>query len=189
MPPELRLATIADIPALTELIRTSVSVLSDQYYSQTQISDALTHVFGVDTTLILDGTYFLVAEEDRIAGCGGWSKRQTLFGGDQIKTDSAKTDHPDVLLDPATEAARIRAFYVHPQFARRGIGSMILRACEAAAMAAGFTRVELIATLPGEPLYSSLGYMNLEPFEIPLPSAPALAAFRMGKSLMPYRNS
>ncbi|HWN11722.1 MAG TPA: GNAT family N-acetyltransferase [Pyrinomonadaceae bacterium] len=187
MPPELRLATIADIPALRELIRTSVSVLSEQYYSQAQIWNALTHVFGVDTTLILDGTYFLVAEGDRIAGCGGWSKRQTLFGGDQIRPAETKTTDSDDLLNPATEAARIRAFYVHPEYARRGIGSMILRACEAAAMAEGFARVELIATLPGQPLYSSLGYTTLGPFEIPLPSAPALDAFRMGKSLMPYR--
>ena len=187
MPPELRTATITDIPALKELIRISVSVLSENYYSQSQISDALTHVFGVDTTLILDGTYFLVMEADRIVGCGGWSKRQTLFGGDQIRTARTNSVEIDDLLDPAVEAARIRAFYVHPQYARRGIGAMILRACEAAATAEGFARVELIATLPGEPLYSSLGYTNLAPFAIPLPSALPLAAFRMGKSLIHYR--
>lgn len=185
MLPELRLATIADIPRLGELIRASVSALSEQYYSPAQISSALTHVFGVDTTLILDGTYFLVAVGDEFAGCGGWSKRQTLFGGDQIRTPEAQTDD-DKLLDPDNQAARIRAFYVHPAYARRGIGSMILRACEAAAVKAGFTRVELIATLPGEPLYSKLGYSNFGPFEIPLPATAALGAFRMGKSLIPY---
>lgn len=100
MPPELRLATIADIPALKELIRDSVSVLSEQYYSATQISSALTHVFGVDTSLILDRTYFLIEAENRIAGCGGWSKRQTLFGGDQIRTDRTKTIEGDDFLDP-----------------------------------------------------------------------------------------
>ena len=183
MLPDLRRATLADVPQLRTLIRASVSILSDRYYSPNQITSALSHVFGVDTQLILDGTYFVVEAENEIAGCGGWSKRKTLFGGDQTKSDQTMTDETDRLLDPATEAARIRAFYIHPRWARRGFGSRILKACEEAARAAGFSRVELIATLPGEPLYSAAGYVNLGPFEIPLPDAPPLPAFRMEKRL------
>lgn len=152
----LRLATIADIPRLEDLIRISVSGLSADHYSSAQIVSALSHVFGVDTQLILDGTYFVVEDEGEIAGCGGWSKRRTLYGGDQTKQNAI-----DGLLDPVTEVARIRAFYVHPQWARQGLGSRILSACEDAALAAGFAKVELIATLPGEPLYSASGYTNL----------------------------
>lgn len=185
MQPHLRLATLVDVAPLTELIHSSVSGLSDRYYSPDQISIALVHVFGVDTRLILDGTYFIVELDDRIVGCGGWSKRQTLYGGDQTKAPDSIETEP--LLDPAGEAARIRAFFVHPDYARRGIGSMVLAACESAASAAGFGRVELIATLPGEPLYSALGYTNLGSFDIPLPSGPPLPGFRMGKSLKQYR--
>ena len=143
---------------------------------------ALSHVFGVDTQLILDGTYFVAEVEKQIAGCGGWSKRKTLFGGDQTKPDEI-----EALLDPMTEAARIRAFYVHPRRARQGVGTRILRACEEGAFAAGFARVELIATLPGEPLYSASGYTNLGPFEIPLPDGSSLPAFRMEKRLIQPR--
>ena len=173
---QIRLATLADIPALNEVIRESVGVLSRNYYSPEQIAKALVHVFGVDTQLILDGTYFIAESEDEIAGCGGWSKRKTLFGGDQSKSASV-----DQLLDPTTDAARIRAFYVHPCWARKGVGALVLNACENAARAAGFTRVELIATLPGEPFYLAAGYSKLEPFEIVLPDAPALPAFKMEK--------
>ncbi len=176
---DIRLATIADIPRLRELIRDSVSVLSDQYYSSKQIASALSHVFGVDTQLILDSTYFVAEVEKQIAGSGGWSKRKTLFGGDQTKSAGI-----EALLDPMTEAARIRAFYVHPRWARQGVGTRILRACEEGACAAGFARVELIATLPGEPLYSASGYTNVGPFEIPLPDGSSLPAFRMEKRLM-----
>jgi GNAT superfamily N-acetyltransferase len=172
----LRLATIADIPQLEQLIQISVSGLSADHYSSEQISSALSHVFGIDTQLIVDGTYFVVEVENEIAGCGGWSKRRTLYGGDQSKQSAV-----DGLLDPFTEAARIRAFYVHPHWARRGIGCSILKACETAALAAGFAKVELIATLPGEPLYSASGYTNLGQFEIALPDGPPLPAFRMEK--------
>lgn len=176
----LRLATTADIPQLRKLIPDSVSILSAQHYSSAQIASALSNVFGVDTQLILDGTYFVVEGENQIVGCGGWSKRKTLFGGDQTKSNQTI---PEALLDPATEAARIRAFYVHPRVARQGVGARILKACEEAARAAGFARVELIATLPGEPLYSAAGYTNLGAFEIPLPDAAPLPAFRMEKLL------
>jgi len=179
----IRLATLADIPNLRELIRDSVSGLGDGYYSSEQITRALTHVFGVDTQLILDGTYFVVEVDDQIAGCGGWSKRKTLFGGDQRNSTQIQAGEVEGLLDPATETARIRAFYVHPRYARQGVGSTILKTCEAAAHAAGFARAELIATLPGEPLYSAAGYTNLGPFEIPLPDAAPLPAFRMVKTL------
>src|SRR3977135_949008 len=133
---EIRLATIEDIPALEELIRKSVSELSVEYYSEQQIQSALSHVFGVDTQLILDGTYFIAEVEKQIAGSGGWSMRKTLFGGDHSKSDKT-----DPLLDPRKDAARIRAFYVNPQFSRRGVATAILAACEEAARSAGFTRV------------------------------------------------
>jgi len=175
---ELRLATIKDIPALEELIRASVTALSAEHYTSEQIGSALKHVFGVDTQLIADGTYFVAEIEGRLAGSGGWSKRTTLFGGDQSKADGI-----DSLLDPAAEAARIRAFYVHPRWSRRGIGSRILTACEDAARAAGFSRVELVATLPGEPLYAARGYEKAEPMQLETPDGESLPAFRMTKSL------
>ena len=175
---ELRLATMTDIPALEELIRASVTALSAEHYTSEQISSALTHVFGVDTQLIADGTYFVAEIEGQLAGSGGWSKRTTLFGGDQAKADSI-----DSLLDPAAEAARIRAFYVHPRWSRRGVGSRILRACEDAAHAAGFSRIELVATLPGEPLYAARGYEKAEAMQLETPDGESLPAFRMTKSL------
>jgi GNAT superfamily N-acetyltransferase len=174
----LRLATTADIPQLEDLILVSVNGLSTQHYSSAQIVSALSHVFGVDTQLILDDTYFVMEADGKLVGCGGWSKRRTLYGGDQSKQTAV-----DELLDPATEAARVRAFYVHPDWARQRLGSRILNACEDAAQAAGFAKVELIATLPGEPLYSAAGYTNLGQFEIPLPDGPPLPGFRMEKIL------
>ncbi len=121
----LRHAQMEDIPALEDLILDSVSVLSLPYYTAKQISSALAHVFGPDTQLILDGTYFVAEADNQIAGSGGWSKRKTLFGGDQAKSPA------DPLLDPAKDAARIRAFYVHPRWARKGVATKILTACEA----------------------------------------------------------
>jgi predicted N-acetyltransferase YhbS len=175
---QIRLATTADIPALEHLIRQSVSGLSAGYYTSRQIASALSHVFGVDTQLILDGTYFLAELEAELAGSGGWSKRKTLFGGDQSKAEQI-----DSLLDPAFEPARIRAFYVHPRFSRRGIAGRILQACEAAARQAGFSAVELVATLPGEPLYTAKGYKKTAPMQIETPDGESLPAFRMTKPL------
>lgn len=182
---KIRLATLQDIPALVELIAESVRSLSAPYYTQARTESALTHIFGIDTQLILDGTYFVVEPSEEtsehggeVVGCGGWSKRKTLFGGDQ-----AKSGNVDNLLKPGSDAARLRAFYVHPNWARRGIGALIIRTCEAAARAAGFTRLELIATLPGEPLYSASGYEIIAPFEIPLPGNDSLPGFRMAKDL------
>lgn len=175
---QIRLATTDDIPALQQLIRESVNALSAEHYSAPQIASALSHVFGVDSQLIRDETYF-VAEVDReIVGCGGWSKRKTLFGGDQSKSGASEP-----LLDPATDAARIRAFYVHPRWSRRGIGSRILDACENAARNAGFAGTELVATLPGEPLYLAKGYEKAEPIQIKTPDGESLPAFRMTKRL------
>ncbi|MBS1787778.1 MAG: GNAT family N-acetyltransferase [Acidobacteria bacterium] len=172
---QLRLATAEDIPALDQLMRRSIRALSAGYYTERQIEISLIHVFGIDTQLIADGTYFVAEAEGRIVGCGGWSKRSTLYGGDQTKEDA------DSLLDPATEPARIRAFFVDPDFARRGIGRQIIEACEAAARAAGFTKLELGATLPGVPLYSAMGYQPIERIEHPMPEGEVLPLVIMGK--------
>ena len=177
-PITLRLATSQDIPALQNLIDQSVRALSVNYYSPAQIQSALQNVFGVDTQLISDQTYFVAETGDQIVGGGGWSKRDTLFGGDQAKANTV-----DALLIPGEQPARLRAFYVHPEWSRRGIGRLITKACETAARRSGFTRVELIATLPGQPLYEANGYEIVCPFEIPLPDGLSLPAFRMAKSL------
>src|SRR6266496_1785097 len=174
----IRLATEADIPSIQVLIRRSVSGLSSEFSSSRQIVSALLHVLGVDSQLISDGTYYVASIEGRIVGAGGWSKRKTLFGGDQLKSEAT-----DALLDPRKDAARIRAFYVHPSWARKGIGSRILDACEDAAGAAGFSEIELVATLPGEPLYLAKGYKKMEAIHIETPDGESLPAFRMTKTL------
>jgi GNAT superfamily N-acetyltransferase len=177
VPFSLRLASPDDVPVLRELIEASVRGLQAGDYSPEQMDAALRGVFGVDTQLIADGTYFVVTDGEAIAGCGGWSRRRTLYGGDQW---SAREDS---LLDPASEAAKIRAFFVHPRFARRGVGTMILRACENAAAAAGFTRLEMGATLTGIPLYRAHGYVEREPAEVPLGNGVTLPIVRMEKVL------
>jgi GNAT superfamily N-acetyltransferase len=156
----LRPATLADRPALRELIELSARVLGGRDYQPEQIEGALRGAFGVDTALIEDGTYFVAELRQSAAGlpagtlvgCGGWSRRRTLFGGD------ARAERDAGLLDPATDAARIRAFFVHPGYERRGVGRALLEHCEAAAAAAGFRRFELMGTLPGVRLYEALGY-------------------------------
>jgi GNAT superfamily N-acetyltransferase len=174
----IRIATIDDIPALERLIEESVRALSVGYYSPQQIESSLVHIFGVDTQLVVDGTYFVVEAESQLAGCGGWSKRRTLYGGDQMKSGE------DNLLDPKTEASRIRAFFVHPNFARRGIGRLLLDTCEKAASQAGFTALELAATLPGEPLYAACGFHVIERIEATLPGGVTWPIVRMGKSIL-----
>lgn len=172
----IRLAVPADIPVLTGLIDASVRVLQAGDYTPAQIDGALRAVYGVDTQLIADGTYFVVEDGgDTIAGCGGWSKRKTLYGGDAF---SAREDS---LLDPRCDAARIRAFFVHPDWARRGIGAMILEACESAAIAAGFKRLEMGATLTGVPFYRAKGYRAVEDLAVALPDGEALSIVRMEK--------
>jgi len=172
----IRPATPADVPALRDLIDASVRGLQTGDYTQAQIEAALKTVYGVDSQLIADGTYF-VAETERpeIVGCGGWSKHKTLFGGDQW------SGRHDSLLDPSHDAARIRAFFVHPAWARRGIGSMILEACETAARSAGFTRLEMGATLSGVPFYRAKGYEAVENLEVPLGDGESMTVVRMTK--------
>lgn len=172
----LRVATRDDVPALRELINRSVRTLQAPDYSPEQIAGALGTVFGVDSQLIADETYFVMeADDGRLAGCGGWSKRKTLFGSDQ-----AAVREPD-LLDPQTDAAKIRAFFVHPEFARQGIGSRILEVCESAALRAGFRRFEMGATLTGEKLYRVRGYEPVERIEVPLGNGAKLPVIRMVK--------
>jgi GNAT superfamily N-acetyltransferase len=173
----IRLATEADRPALSRLIPESARALSKGYYSDPQTESAILHVFGADSQLIADGTYFAAEDAGRLVGCGGWSRRKTLYGGDQMKASE------DPLLDPATEPARIRAFFVHPDHARRGIGSQILRACLDAARAAGFRRVTLASTLPGVAFYRAWGFEECEPFDVPLPDGLKLPVVRMERDI------
>jgi GNAT superfamily N-acetyltransferase len=151
-----RLANPDDLPALRALMTRAIERLQDDFLTPEQVR-ASHKVMGLDTQLVLDGTYFVVELDGRIVGSGGWSWRATLYGGD----DSIVTREP-VALDPATEAAKIRAMYTDPDFARRGIGSTILRLCEGAARDAGFARAEMMATLAGEPLYRAFGYLPVE---------------------------
>lgn len=179
----IRQATPADVPTLQTLIAASVRGLQAQDYTLAQREGALESVYGVDSQLIADGTYFVAeapAEEGTevlIVGCGGWSRRKTLFGGDHYH---GREDAP---LDPLQDAAKIRAFFIHPQWARRGIGSRILEACERAAIGAGFTRFEMGATLTGVSLYQARGYVALERVSVPLANGEALPIVRMEKRL------
>jgi GNAT superfamily N-acetyltransferase len=192
MPPNihLRLAVPEDIPVLRELIDASVRGLQTQDYTPAQIDGALKTVFGVDSQLIADGTYILaeagppgpdIHEPSRpearpvIVGCGGWSKRKTLYGSDHW------IGREDALLDPRQDAAKIRAFFIHPDWARRGVGTLILEACENAARAAGFTRFEMGATLTGAKLFGAKGYVAVKPISIPLVNGEALPVIHMEK--------
>lgn len=154
---EHRLATLDDLDALREVMRRSIEALQTGFLTLEQIRVSHT-VMGLDTQLIDDGTYFVVEHDGRIAGCGGWSWRATLYGGD----DSLVPREPQAL-DRATEAARIRAMYTDPDFARRGVGRMVIHLCEAAALAAGFRKATMMATLAGVPLYEACGYEQVEP--------------------------
>lgn len=173
----IRAATKEDIPELERLIAASVRALSLPYYSIEQIESALMNIFGVDSQLIFDGTYYVAEIDGRMVGCGGWSKRKTLYGGDQTKEGA------DPMLNPSTEPARIRAFFVHPEFARRGIGKSLIETCERAASSANFKAIELVATLPGEPLYEAFGYQVKERFDIPLPAGLGLPVAHMRKEI------
>jgi GNAT superfamily N-acetyltransferase len=150
-----RLATRDDLPAIRAVVDASIAELQKGFLDAAQIESSRA-IMGVDTELIDDGTYFLVESGDELAGCGGWSRRATLYGGSQTPgRDSA-------LLDPAVDPARVRAMYANPAFARRGVGRLILSLCERAAAAEGFTRLELMSTLSGEPLYTAYGFRPLE---------------------------
>lgn len=174
----IRIAHESDVPVLRLLIDASVRGLQTNDYSPEQIEAALQKVFGVDSQLIADRTY-LIAENSKteIVGCGGWSKRKTLYGGD------VWVAREDSLLDPTKDAAKIRAFFIHPNWSRRGIGTLILEACEKAAIAAGFKRFEMGATLTGVPLYQARGYTALENLEVPMGNGLTLPIVRMEKRL------
>jgi GNAT superfamily N-acetyltransferase len=150
-----RLAGTEDIPALETVMAAAIAELQRGFLSPAQIEASRT-IMGLDRQLIADGTYFVVEADGRIAGCGGWSRRATLYGGDHSPGRDA------ALLDPAADPARVRAMYTHPDFARRGVGRLILALCEDAARAEGFTRLELMGTMSGRPLYESYGFAAIE---------------------------
>jgi GNAT superfamily N-acetyltransferase len=176
--PTLRTATPADLGAIRVLIAASVRGLQHEY-SESQRERALASVFTPDTQLIADQTYFVLEDsDDTIVACGGWSWRRTLYGGDhhQESRDAAR-------LDPATDAAKIRAFFVHPLWTRRGLGARLLEACERAAWDAGFRRCEMGATLSGVPLYERHGYRRVAEILVDLPGGERLPVVRMEKVL------
>lgn len=170
-----RIADLEDAPALAEVMEAAIAELQRGFLDPAQIASSRM-IMGLDRQLLIDGTYFVVEADGRIAGCGGWSRRATLYGGDHTPGRDA------ALLDPATEAARVRAMYTHPDFARRGVGRLILDLCEAAARAEGFRRVELMATLSGRALYSQCGYQDIEAIEDARGGA-AVPLVRMGKAI------
>lgn len=174
----IRLATFQDIPELKKLLEHSVRGLSMDYYTSRQIDSALKHIFGIDTQLISDGTYYIVEIDGITAGCGGWSMRKTLYGGDQHK------ELQDTLLDPLMEPARIRAFFVHPGYARRGIGRKIMELCEVEAKKHGFSSLELGATLPGVPLYKAMGFREVSDIIEPLLDGEKLELVKMNKDIL-----
>jgi GNAT superfamily N-acetyltransferase len=180
---QIRKAITADISRLREVIEASVRGLQVEHYSPAQIEGALQSVYGVDSQLIVDGTYFVVEVSDsqntEIVACGGWSQRKTLYGGDQF------AGREDSMLDPARDAAKIRAFFVHPKWARRGIGGLILEACENAARDAGFTRLEMGATLSGVAFYRAKGYVEIENQLVPLGKGELLRIVKMAKAIPP----
>lgn len=174
----LRRATIADVPLLQRLIGESVRGLSSNDYTGAQIEAALGSAFGVDSALIRDGTYFVAEAQGEIVGCGGWSRRKTLFGGDQ------QAGRQEEFLDPLSDSARIRAFFVRPDWARRGIGHALLERCESEAAANAFTAAELMATLPGYRLYRARGYEGDERIQHTLPGDIVIEFIPMKKSLV-----
>lgn len=173
----LRPATAADVPALQRLIDASVRGLAPGYYDEAQIDAGMRYIFGVDTQLIADGTYFVVTRDGEPVACGGWSGRRTLYGGDQRKQGE------DTRLDPRVEPARIRAFFVHPRHVRRGLGRRLYETCAAAAREAGFSHFELLATLSGVPLYATLGFAATEEVVVTTPGGVALRGLHMRRRI------
>ena len=176
---ELRVATMDDVPALNALIADSARGLSVGFYDAPQIEALITHVFGVDTQLIADRTYYVITDNAgrAPAAAGGWSARRTLYGGDQAKSGE------DNRLNPARDAARIRAFFVDPRYARRGLGRQLYNECESAARAEHFRKLELMATLPGEPLYAALGFNAVERTTVRLPGGVDVPLVQMERSI------
>lgn len=173
----LRPALAADVPALMALIERSARALSVGFYTQQQTESVTREVFGVDSQLLADGSYYAIEQGGAIVACGGWGRRSTGFGGDQAKKA------PERLLDPATEAAKIRAFFVDPAMARRGLGSMLMTHCAAQAAAAGFSTLELISTMPGVPLYLALGFVEAERFDLVLGGGVRVPVARMRRAV------
>jgi N-acetylglutamate synthase-like GNAT family acetyltransferase len=173
----IRRATFADVPALHALIEASVRGLQAYDYTQAEIEGALGHALGLDSQLVADGTYFIAEVGGEMVASGGWSYRATLCGSDGM------TGRERASLDPATDAAKIRAIFVHPEWARRGLGTLMLEYCEERAREAGFTRLEMGSTLTGAPLYRLKGYQEIERIAIPLPNGEALPVIRMAKSV------
>ena len=171
-----RLAVVADLPQLEAVMEAAIAELQHGFLTPDQIRSSRM-IMGLDRQLVADRTYFVVEAQGRIAGCGGWSRRATLYGGDHTPGRDA------ALLDPLHQAARVRAMYTHPQFARRGVGRLILRLCEAAAAAEGFSRLELMGTLSGVPLYRSYGFQAIEQIADARGGA-AVPLVRMGKEIV-----
>ena len=174
----MRLATSNDIHALNELIALSARELSRTDYSEQEIEGAIRYIYGVDTELLKDKTYFVIEKDGELAGCGGWSRRKTLFGGNQFTGREE-----DLYLDPLKEPAKIRAFFIHPKFARQGLGCMLLKYCEQQASLHGFTQLEMMATLPGVKLYTTLAYEAVSEELVLLPNKSSLRCVRMLKYL------
>lgn len=174
---EVRRATLEDREAITRLIAESARQLSREHYADPQIEGAIASVFGVDSDLIEDGTYFVAEQDGTLIGCGGWSRRKTLFGGDQFSNRDAG------MLDPATDPAKIRAFFVHPEHARKGVARAILSVCEREAKAHGFGALELMATLPGVDFYQASGYSLDGNFDLDLENGVKLPLVPMHKQL------
>ena len=172
---QFRRASLADIPGIEQLIALSARSLSRDDYSEEQIEAALGAALGVDSQLVRDGTYFVAETAGKPVACGGWSWRKTLFGGD------GQADREPESLDPHRDAARIRAFFVHPDWARRGLGRTTLELCEEEARKSGFTSAELMATLPGERLYRSCGYVSQNSIQHALPSGVVIQFVPMHK--------
>ena len=171
-----RFATPADVPELGRLMDASIRHFLGAHLDAARV-EASFDFMGIDTQLIEDGTYFVVEDGHRGAGCGGWSRRATLFGGDHTRGRDAR------LLDPATEPARVRAMYTHPDFARRGVGRLVLELCEAAALREGFGRLELVASVAGEPLYEACGFTVIERIDVPTSKQVTVPCSRMAKTI------
>jgi N-acetylglutamate synthase-like GNAT family acetyltransferase len=175
---QIRLAKHSDIPHIEQLIQASVSGLNSHDYTSAEVASALKYIFGVDTQLLDDGTYYVIEADRVIIASGGWSKRSTLFGGDQMKGTE------DNLLNPQHESARIRAFYVHPDWARQGLGSWLMQTCEDAAKNQEFNTLELVATRTGIPLYEKSGFKAVELVQSKTPDDEILEFTRMRKSIV-----
>lgn len=171
----IRKAVRADLPEIQRVMRASLAALSAGFYDETQAASAVRYIAVADGQLVDDETYFVVEEEGRVVACGGWSGRRKLFTGTTEQESTAG------FLDPHVDAARIRAMFVDPAYARRGLGRLILEESEEDARRAGFTRFELMATLPGVPLYAVCGYEEIEAVEIELPDGVRLGCLRMRK--------